>query len=87
MSCSWQTTSFFSESTSGRAIDAGTGVTSPIHRLDSLGESTLMGRMMRLLRPATAAYRCIICSYESTSGPPMSNQRLTSGGRVAQPTR
>ena len=68
-------------------MDDGTGVTRPTHRLDSPGESTLTGRMTRRLRPATAAYRCIISSYVSTSGPAMSNHRLTSGGRVAAPTR
>ena len=37
--------------------------------------------------PATRAYRCIMSRYVSTSGPPMSNVRLTSGGMLALPTR
>ena len=43
-------------------MERGTGVTSPTQWLDSWGLSMLIGRMMRLRRPATAAYRCIICS-------------------------
>ena len=34
-----------------------------------------------------AAYRRIISSYVSTSGPPMSKERFTSGGSDAQPAR
>ena len=38
MSCSWQITSWRSDSVSGRAIDRGTGVTSPTQWLDSAGQ-------------------------------------------------
>jgi hypothetical protein len=60
MSCSEQTTVLRSDSTSGRAIDAGTGVTTPTQWLDSPGLSTGTGRIRRLGSPATAAKRCII---------------------------
>ncbi|CAM5259332.1 hypothetical protein SHIRM173S_09555 [Streptomyces hirsutus] len=60
MSCSWQTTSWRSDSVNGRAREAGTGVTSPIQWLDSLGVSTGTGTTSRRRRPATTAYCCII---------------------------
>ena len=55
MSCSWHTVSSRSDSTSGRAMVAGTGVTRPTQWLDSPGESTLIGRMMRRGSPAARA--------------------------------
>ncbi len=55
MSCSWQTTSCRSDSTSGRAIDAGTGVISPTQCEDSPGVSTGTGMISRGRSPATAA--------------------------------
>ena len=60
MSCSRQTTVLRSDSTSGRAMPAGTGVISPTQWLDSDGENSGTGRIRRRGRPATAAYRCII---------------------------
>ncbi len=87
MSCSPQTLSAVRLSTSGRAMMLGTGVTRPTHRLESRGVSTGARTMMRLRRPATAAYPSIMPSYVVTSGPPMSKVRLISGGRVAQLTR
>lgn len=44
-------------------------------------------RMRRWGRRATTAYRRIIFSYVTTSGPPMSNARFTSSGIPALPTR
>ena len=55
MSCSPATTSMRSDSTSGRAIEFGTGVTSPTQWPDSLGVSTGTGTISRRRRPATAA--------------------------------
>ncbi|GAB2756113.1 hypothetical protein GCM10027072_62740 [Streptomyces bullii] len=55
MSCSRQTTSWRSDSVRGRAMVAGTGVTSPTQWLDRPGVSTGTGRMRRRGRPATAA--------------------------------
>ena len=60
MSCSWQTTSLRSDSTSGRAMPAGTGVTRPTQWLDSRGVSSGTGTIRRRGSPATAAYRRII---------------------------
>ena len=66
MSCSEQTTSFRSDSTSGMARLAGTGVTSPTHRDDSRGVSngtgTGTGTIIRGVSLATSAYRRIICT-------------------------
>ncbi|GAA3127173.1 hypothetical protein GCM10017687_47400 [Streptomyces echinatus] len=87
MSCSWQTTSWRSDSVNGRAIDAGTGVTSPTQWLERPGVRTGTGTMSRRGSPATRAYRIIMSRYVRMSGPPMSKQRLTSSGRRAQPTR
>ena len=61
MSCSSATTSSRSESTSGRAIEFGTGVTRPTQWLDRLGVSTGTGHDQappQARRPG--AYRCII---------------------------
>ncbi len=55
MSCSPQTTSWRSDSTSGRASPPGTGVTRPTQRLDRLGVSTGTGTITRRGRPATRA--------------------------------
>ncbi len=55
-----QTTGTLSDSTSGRAMPLGTGVTSPTQWLDRRGDSRLIGRMMRLRSPATDANSCII---------------------------
>ncbi len=60
MSCSRQTASLRSDSTSGRATPAGTGVTRPTQWLDRLGVSSGTGMMSRGGSPATAAYPCII---------------------------
>ena len=60
MSCSWQTTVLRSDSTSGRAMPAGTGVISPTQWLDSDGVKNGTGRIRRRGSSATAAYRCII---------------------------
>ena len=60
MSCYWQTTSCTRESTNGRAMLFGTGVTRPTQWLDSEGVRSGTGRMRRGARPATAAYRCIM---------------------------
>ena len=62
MSCSEQTTSFRSDSTSGMARLAGTGVTSPAHSDDSRGVSNGTGTIIRGVSPATSAYRRIICA-------------------------
>ena len=64
MSCSEQTTSFRSDSTSGMARLAGTGVTSPTHSDDSRGVSngTGTGTIIRGASLATSAYRRIICA-------------------------
>ncbi len=87
MSCSAQTTSYRSDSASGRARPAGTGVTSPIQWLDRPGVSIGTDTMRRLGRPATSAYSIIMSRYVRTSGPPMSKVRLTSSGMRALPTR
>ena len=87
MSCSEQTTSFRSDSTSGIARPAGTGVTSPTHSEDSRGVSSGTGIRTRGRSLATPEYRRIISAYVSTSGPPMSKRRLTWEGSAAQPTR
>ena len=55
MSCSRHTTSWRSDSVSGRAMEAGTGVTSPIQWLDSPGVSTGTGTITRRRSPATSA--------------------------------
>jgi len=55
MSFSRHTTSWRSDSVSGRAMDAGTGVTSPTQWLDRPGVSTGTGSTSRRLSPATAA--------------------------------
>ena len=55
MSCSAATTSTRSESTSGRAIEFGTGVTRPTQWLDRLGVSTGTLTMSRRRSPATRA--------------------------------
>ena len=55
MSCSVQTTVLRSDSTSGRAMDAGTGVTTPTQWLDSDGVKKGTGRIRRRGRPATSA--------------------------------
>ncbi len=55
MSCSWQTTSWRSDSVSGRAIDRGTGVTRPTQWLDRPGVSTGTVTITRRASPATAA--------------------------------
>ncbi len=49
------TTSLLSPSTSGRAIDDGRGVTSPIHSDDSLGVSSGTESTARRRRPAASA--------------------------------
>lgn len=87
MSCSWQTTSCRSDSASGRATLAGTGVTSPTQWLDSRGVSTGTGTITRRGSPATVAYRRIMSRYVTTPVPPMSNARFTSDGMAALPTR
>lgn len=48
--------------------------------------STGTGTISRGGSPATSAYISIMARYVSTSGPPTSKARLTSGGSVAQPT-
>ena len=53
MSCSEHTTSFLSDSTSGIARPAGTGVTSPTHSDDSRGVSSGTGIRTRGRSPAT----------------------------------
>ncbi len=55
MSCSRHTTSWRSDSVSGRAMELGTGVTRPTQRLESVGVSTGTGRITRGRSPATAA--------------------------------
>ncbi len=87
MSCSWHTASWIRLSTSGLAMAPGTGVTRPTHCDDSHGESVRTGTMTRRLRCAMWAYRGIIALKVSTSGPPMPNDRFTSPGTLAQPTR
>jgi hypothetical protein len=87
MSCSVQTTVLRSDSTSGRAIAFGTGVTTSTQWLDRFGVSTVTGHDAARFSPATFAYRCIMSRYVRTSGPPMSNVRLTSAGSVAHATR
>ena len=62
MSLSPQTTSLRKDATSGLAMLAGTGVTTPTQCPESQGVSTGTGTMTRRRSPATAAYRCIICS-------------------------
>ena len=66
---------------------SGTGVTKPTHRLDSRGVSTPTGRIRPRAQAGDGGVPRIICSYVSTSGPPMSKARFTSGGRAAQPAR
>ena len=75
------------ESISGRAIDAGTGVTSPTHMLDTRGVSSGTFMMMRRRNPATLAYRAIISRYVSVSAPPTSNTPCTSWPARAAATR
>ena len=60
MSCSVQITSLRSDSTSGRASPAGTGVMSPTHSDESPGVSSGTGISSRGGSPATAAYRRIM---------------------------
>ncbi|MGY1718213.1 hypothetical protein ACI8AG_04080 [Blastococcus sp. SYSU DS0552] len=55
MSCSVATTVLRSDSTSGRAMDAGTGVMRPTQWLDSDGVKIGTGRMRRRGSPATRA--------------------------------
>jgi hypothetical protein len=55
MSCSRQTTVLRRDSTSGRAIPAGTGVIRPTQWLDSDGLNSGTGRIRRRGSPATAA--------------------------------
>ena len=55
MSCSRQKTSCLRDATSGRAIARGTGVTMPTQWLESVGDSTGTGTMMRRRSSATAA--------------------------------
>lgn len=87
MSCSAHTTSYFNDSASGRAIERGTGVTSPIQWLDRRGVSIGTGRISRFRSWAIAAYSSIISRYVTTSGPPMSKVRFTSAGISTLPTR
>ena len=87
MSCSEHTTPFLSDSTSGLGRPAGTGVTSPTHSEEGRGVSSGTGRSTRGRNPATPEYRRIISAHVSTSGPPTSKRRLTSGGNAAQPAR
>ena len=60
MSCSAQTTSLRSDSTSGLASPAGTGVTRPTHSDESRGVSSGTAISSRGGSPATAAYRRIM---------------------------
>ena len=60
MSCSWQTASIAKLSTSGLAIEGGTGVIKPTHILDNLGLMTLTGMIFGRLNPDTSAYPSII---------------------------
>jgi hypothetical protein len=62
MSCSVQTTVFFSDSTRLRPSEAGTGVMTPTQWLDSPGLKKGTGMIRRLGSPATAAKRCIMSS-------------------------
>ena len=87
MPVSAATTVLRSDSTSGRARLAGTGVMRPTQWLDSAGDSTGTGSTRRFGRPATEAYRCIMSKYVRTSGPPMSKRRLTSSGSEEHATR
>ena len=75
------------EAAGGCPAAHGTGVTRPTQWLDRLGLSTGTLTMRRCGSPAARAYPCIIWRYVRTSGPPMSNARLTSAGIVAEPTR
>src|SRR6185503_8254658 len=61
------TTRFTSESTRGRAIRDGTGVTRPTHMDDSCGDSTGTGSSRRRGSPATSAYVAIMSAYDNTS--------------------
>ena len=54
------TTSFINEPTNGRARAVGTGVTNPIHKLDSLGVSTGTLIINRFRSPEILANFCII---------------------------
>ena len=60
MSCSEHTTSFLSDSTSGLAGPAGTGVTSPTYSDDSRGVSSGTGTRARGHSPAISECRRII---------------------------
>ena len=66
------TTSLINEPTSGRARAVGTGVTKPIHKLESPGVNTGIFIMMRFFNPDTFANFCIMSAYVNTSGPPIS---------------
>ena len=55
MSCSVATTLLRSDSTSGRAMALGTGVTTLTQWLDNDGVRTGTGRITRRVSPATAA--------------------------------
>jgi hypothetical protein len=55
MSCSYAIALLRSDSISGWAIAFGTGVTTFTHWLDSQGESTGTGMMIRRFSPATRA--------------------------------
>ena len=60
MSCSAQTTSLTSDSTSGLARPAGTGVTSPTQSDESRGVSSGTGTRAPGRSPATSQYRRIM---------------------------
>ena len=66
-----------SEPTSGRARAVGTGVTKPIHKLDSPGVNTGTRIIQRFFNPDNFANFCIMSAYDKTSGPPISNTWLT----------
>ena len=72
-----------SEPTSGRANAVGTGVTSPIQRLESPGVKTGIFMMIRFFNPDSFANFCIIAAYVNTSGPPISKTLPTGSGRSA----
>ncbi|NBT21419.1 MAG: hypothetical protein EBT17_04810, partial [Actinobacteria bacterium] len=81
------TTLLISESMSGRAIDAGTGVTSPTHMLEMRGVSSGTFTMNRRRSPDALANRIIISRYVRVSAPPTSNTPCTSRGARAAATK
>ena len=79
------TTSLMREPTRGRASAVGTGVTKPIHKLESPGVRTGTLIIQRFFNPDNFANFCIMSAYDKTSGPPISKTLLTGFSKCAAP--